>query len=168
MAIFPTRIVPKAILKVILIGKCLTFLVQMSTDQWFTFFPAPLCENCQWRPCGVNVYGDQISKNVKSTNLVSWGLKKKKRKKERKETDKSRKIVQFPRERKTSSITLLAWCSLTQLLTLDFLLIILVLSGKISLKIWLKGPIFYNKHRKHILIQRFSNCNKSNLRRPTF
>ena len=83
-----------------------------------------------------------------------WG--KKRKKKERKETDKSRKIVQFPRERKTSSITLLAWCSLTQLLTLNFLLIILVSSGKISFKILLKGPDFYNQHRKLILIHRLS------------
>ena len=57
-------------------------------------------------------------------------LRTEEKKKERKETDKSRKIVQFPRERKTSSITLLPWCSLTQLLTLDFLLIILVSSGQ--------------------------------------
>ena len=86
---------------------------------------------CQrlWRP------------NLQKCEEHEFGQLRTEEKKERKETDKSRKIVQFPRERKTSSITLLAWCSLTQLLTLNFLLIILVLSGKIRLK----GPIFYNK-----------------------
>ena len=52
---------------------------------------------------GVNVYGDQISKNVKSKS-ANWSsfIVREKKESRKNETDKTRKNVQFLREKKTS------------------------------------------------------------------
>ena len=111
--------------------KCLRINDLLFSPPYTILFSVPLCENCQWR---LRVWCQRLWRpNLQKCEEHEFGqlrTEEKKRKKERKETDKSRKIVQFPRERKTSSITLLPWRSLTQLLTLDFLLIILVSNGQ--------------------------------------